>query len=108
MERKGSTKGLAKKELERLMDLSECAMFTAKKGPDIDVCYANKKFYSLLQYTQQEFEEKYGKRLMDVIVPEEKQKIRKKMGLCTIVLHLILQSRNMPWMRFIMQKGRQN
>lgn len=76
MERKGSTKGLAKKELERLMDLSECAMFTAKKGPDIDVCYANKKFYSLLQYTQQEFEEKYGKRLMDVIVPEEKQKIR--------------------------------
>ena len=31
MERKGSTKGLAKKELERLMDLSECAMFTAKK-----------------------------------------------------------------------------
>lgn len=76
MERKGSTKGLAKRELERLMDLSECAMFTAKKGPDIDVCYANKKFYSLLQYTQQEFEEKYGKRLMDVIVSEEKQKVR--------------------------------
>ena len=76
MEKKSSTRGLVKKELERLMDLSECAMFTAKKVPDIDVCYANKKFYALLQYTQQEFEEKYGKRLMDVIVPEEKQKVR--------------------------------
>lgn len=76
MEKIHNTKGLAKKEMERLMDLSECAMFTAKKGPDIDVQYANKKFYSMIQYTPQEFAEKCGGRLMDVIIPEEKQKVR--------------------------------
>lgn len=67
---------LKKKEMERLINLSECAMFTAFQGTDIELKYANKKFYSMIQYTPEEFKETFQNRLVDVIVPEEKQKIR--------------------------------
>ncbi len=76
MEENYSTEGLDKSELEHLMDLSECAMFIAKREPDIEVQYANKRFYSMLQYTPQEFAGEYGGRLMGIILPEEKQKMR--------------------------------
>lgn len=67
---------LSNKEMIRLMNMSECAMFTAMQGADIELLFANKKFYSILQYTEQEFEEKFHNCLMAVIIPEEKQKIR--------------------------------
>lgn len=67
---------LDNKELERLIDLSECAMFIVRQQPDFDLRYANNKFYSMLQYTPEEFEEQFGNHLMEVVVPEEKQKIR--------------------------------
>lgn len=67
---------LKKKEMERLINLSECAMFAAFQGSDIELKYANKKFYSTIQYSPQEFKEIFQNRLMDLILPEEKQKIR--------------------------------
>lgn len=67
---------LKKKEMERLINLSECAMFAAFQGSDIELKYANKKFYSMIQYSPEEFKETFQNRLMDLVVPEEKQKIR--------------------------------
>lgn len=76
MENKYGTEGLTKEEMNRLMNLSECAMFTARKDPEISIQYANKKFYDMLQYTPEQFQEQYQGHLMDVIIPEEKQKVR--------------------------------
>lgn len=67
---------LKKKEMERLINLSECAMFAAFQGTDIELKFANKKFYTMIQYSPQEFKEIFQNRLMDLILPEEKQKIR--------------------------------
>ncbi len=41
-----------------------------------NVHYASGKFYSMLQYSKEEFEEKYNNSLMAVILPEEKQKVK--------------------------------
>lgn len=76
MEKEKIMDTLENRELERLMDLSECAMFIARQQPDFDLRYANKTFYSMLKYTPEEFEERFGNHLMEVIVPDEKQKIR--------------------------------
>ena len=67
---------LKKKEMERLINLSECAMFAAFHGSDIELKYANKKFYSIIQYSPEEFKERFQNKLMDLILPEEKQKMR--------------------------------
>lgn len=79
MNKKDSLQRITEEEAKRLtdlMDLSECAMFTAKQVPNIEVIYANKKFYSILQYTPEEFKEKCGNRVMEVLLPEEKQKVK--------------------------------
>lgn len=64
------------KHLTSLMDLSECMMFVAKQNPGIEVLYANKKFYSMLQYTPDEFAEHFQKYFIEVILSEEKQRIK--------------------------------
>lgn len=63
-------------ETIKLMDLSECAMFSALQGPNITLLYGNKKLYSMIQYTPEEFAEQHRNRLMNIILPEDKQKVR--------------------------------
>ena len=63
-------------ETKQLMDLSECAMFSALQGPDITLLFGNKKLYSMIQYTPEEFSEKFQNHLMEIILPEDKQKVR--------------------------------
>lgn len=64
------------KIFEKLIDVSECAFFISKPGGDMEITYASRKFYSMLQYSKEEFEEKYNNSLMAVILPEEKQKVK--------------------------------
>ena len=64
------------KIFEKLIDVSECAFFISKSGGDMEITYASRKFYSMLQYSKEEFEEKYNNSLMAVILPEEKQKVK--------------------------------
>lgn len=73
------------------MDLAECAIFTAKQEPSIEVLYANKKFYSMLQYTPEEFKEKFNNYFIDVMLSEEKQRVKSLIarqsaagGFCTL------------------------
>lgn len=63
-------------ELWNLLELSECATFILEQGAEFKLVYANKKLYHILQYTKKELKEKFDNRLMEVILPEEKQKIR--------------------------------
>lgn len=76
MEQKKNTDVLESREMKRLLDLSECAIFIAKQQPEFVLRYANKKFYTMLQYTPDEFEEQFENRLVNVILPEEMQKFR--------------------------------
>ena len=56
--------------------MSECAFFISKPGGEMEITYASKKFYSILQYTKEEFQEKFKNSLMAVILSEEKQKVK--------------------------------
>lgn len=67
---------ISQDEFMTLINSSECAMFIAKSGSEIELIYANDKFYSILQYTKEEYNEKYGKALMATVLNEEKQKLR--------------------------------
>ena len=67
---------------EKLIDVSECAFFISKPGGDMEITYASRKFYSMLQYSKEEFEEKYNNSLMAVILPEEKQKVKNQYPSC--------------------------
>lgn len=64
------------KIFEKLIEVSECAFFISKPGGEMEITYASKKFYSILQYTKEEFQEKFKNSLMAVILPEEKQKVK--------------------------------
>ncbi len=82
---------LTKKEMKRLIDRADCAMFTVAPGTDITVFFANKKFYKIIQYTPDEFWDLYKNRVMELVVPEEKQRIRNLIARQTAmggVLHL--------------------
>ena len=37
------------KIFEKLIDVSECAFFISKPGGDMEITYASRKFYSMLQ-----------------------------------------------------------
>lgn len=79
MGKKDSVTGITKEEVQNLihlLDLAECAIFKAKQEPSIEVVYANKKFYSMLQYTPEEFKEKFNNYFIDVLLPEEKQRVK--------------------------------
>ena len=43
------------KIFEKLIEVSECAFFISKPGGEMEITYASKKFYSILQYTKEEF-----------------------------------------------------
>ena len=64
------------KYLMELMNLADCAMFVARQDPSIEVLYANKKLYSMLQYTPEEFENQLNNLFVEVVLPEEKQKVK--------------------------------
>ncbi len=76
MDQKQNTNTLDNSELQRLMDLSECAMIIARQQPEFTIKYANEKFYDMLKYTAEEFKEIHHNHLMAVALPEETQKIR--------------------------------
>ncbi|MCX4326397.1 MAG: EAL domain-containing protein [Lachnospiraceae bacterium] len=67
---------ISQKEFMTLMNSSECAMFIAKSGSEMELIYANDKFYSMLQYSKEEYTEKFGNNVMATVLNEEKQKIR--------------------------------
>lgn len=82
---------LSRAELERLINMSECAMFIAVPGSEIGLLYANSKYYSIFQYTPEEYTNKFGNQLMASILPEDKQKLRNLIARQTAVggtLHL--------------------
>ena len=63
--------GLDEQDLRRLLNMSECAMFVAKPGSQIELMYANERFYSLMQCTREEFSEIYHGSVMEMILPED-------------------------------------
>lgn len=63
-------------ELKNLVDMSECALFIVKPGAELELSYANRRFYTILKCEPDYFYSKYNNRLMSVVLPEEKQKIR--------------------------------
>lgn len=67
---------LSQQELQRLMNMSECAMFVARPDAQIELVYANDRFYSMIQYTRQEFEEECENSVMTLIYSDDKQKMR--------------------------------
>ena len=82
---------LSKTEMMQLIDRADCAMFTVEPGTDITVLFANKKFYSIIQYTPAEFKKEFGNRTMELVIPEEKQQVRNLIARQTAfggVLHL--------------------
>ncbi len=75
-EEKDAFGGISPDELLILLDSSESAMFVCKSAPDMELIYANDRFYSILQYTSEEYREKFGNSLLASVLPEEKQKVR--------------------------------
>lgn len=67
---------LQKDYFERLTNLSECGMLIVKMQTELEILYANDYFYQILQYTREEFAEKFGNKVMGPEVPEEKQKVK--------------------------------
>lgn len=67
---------ISQKEFMTLMNSSECAMFIAKSGSEMELIYANDKFYSILQYSKEEYTRKFGNNVMATVLNEEKQKLR--------------------------------
>lgn len=67
---------MEKKEMQQLLDMVECGVFTTKQDTDIELIYANARFYEIIQYTPEEFAEKCGNKLIDIVLSEDKQKIR--------------------------------
>lgn len=67
---------ISQDEFMTLINSSECAMFIAKSGSEIELIYANDKFYSMLQYSKEDYTEKFGNSAMATVLNEEKQKLR--------------------------------
>lgn len=67
---------LAKEEIIHLLNLSECAVFTSTQETDLLLGYANDRFYKMIKYSPEEFKEECGNRVMELLEPDERQKIR--------------------------------
>ena len=65
-----------KENLENLINMSECGMMILRMQAEPEIIYANDYFYKDLQYTREEYHERFGNVAMAAIVPEEKQKIK--------------------------------
>lgn len=111
MDKTDSREDITKEEvrhLTSLMDLSECAMFAAKQEPSIEVLYANKKFYSMLQYTPEEFKEQFHNYFIEVILSEEKQRVKSLIarqsaagGLLNLEFRVVKKDGSVRWMSMI-------
>lgn len=64
------------KDLIKLSDCSECAMFIAQVGTQMEVLYANQTFYDWIQYSEEEFAQEWNSSIMSLVLPEDKQKVR--------------------------------
>lgn len=63
-------------ELQQVLDMAECGIFTTKQDTEMQLIYANARFYEILHYTPEEFEKKFNGKLLAAVLPEDKQKIR--------------------------------
>ncbi|MCR5201879.1 MAG: EAL domain-containing protein [Lachnospiraceae bacterium] len=61
---------------EELVKNAECGMAVTKFIPYGEILYANDYMYRLLQYTREEFKEKFNNRISGVILEDEKQKLK--------------------------------
>ncbi len=64
------------KELVDLSNCSECAMFIAQPGTQMEILYANQTFYDWIQYSEEEFAQECNSSIMALILSEDKQKVR--------------------------------
>lgn len=67
---------MGKEDFEQLINISECGMLLVKMQSNPEILYANDYFYKNLQYTREEYAEKFGNLLLGPVLPEEKQKIK--------------------------------
>lgn len=65
-----------KEELQQVLEMTECGIFTTKQDTEMELLYANSRFYEILHCTPEEFEEQYNNRLFEAVLPEDKQKVR--------------------------------
>ena len=63
-------------DLKLLLQKAEYALVILDAGAELEIMYANDMFYQMLQYTAEEYQEKYGNSLMATVSNEEKQKLR--------------------------------
>lgn len=63
-------------ELQQVLDMAECGIFTTKQDTEMQLIYANARFYEILHYTPEEFEKKFNGKLLAAVLQEDKQKIR--------------------------------
>ncbi|MDO4165800.1 MAG: EAL domain-containing protein [Eubacteriales bacterium] len=67
---------MEKIELQQMLDMAECGIFATKQDTEMELLYANIRFYEMLQYTPEEFQEKFDNRVLAAVLPEDKQKVR--------------------------------
>ncbi len=102
---------MQKEHFERLTKMSECGMVAARMQSELEIIYANDYFYRMLQYTKEEFADKFGNMIMGPVPEEEKQKVKNliarqaAMG-GNIQLELRLERKNggMIWASFTARK----
>ena len=63
-------------ELQQVLDMAECGIFTTKQDTEMQLIYANARFYEILHYTPEEFEKKFDGKLLAAVLQEDKQKVR--------------------------------
>ncbi len=63
-------------ELEQVLDRAECGIFTTRQDTEMQLIYANARFYEILHYTPEEFKEKFDGKLLAAVLQEDKQKVR--------------------------------
>ncbi|MCH5268991.1 MAG: EAL domain-containing protein [Lachnospiraceae bacterium] len=63
-------------ELKRLLNMSECSMIVLQPTAQMEVLFANERFFSDIQYSKEEFSEQCGNSIMSLIPEDDKQKIK--------------------------------
>lgn len=67
---------MEKTELQQVLDMAECGIFTTKQDTELQLIFANARFYEILHYTPEEFDREFDGKLLAAVLPEDKQKIR--------------------------------
>lgn len=63
-------------ELQQMLDMTEYGIFTTKQDTEMELIYANARFYEIFQYTPEEFAEAFGNWVLSAVLPEDRQKVR--------------------------------